>query len=182
MARHWTERMTCICGWSTFSVTKEAYHRHNFPALCRRARKNEGSKVPSVTTRSRTEGDLTMTQKDRDDARDLELEALLDRAHAAAKAAADEAEASATTWFPCGFAWVTIVGTTPLARHCREASGADVDDRLRYGDRGYPSGWQWWCPGHQSTQRMETHEAAARAFAAVLAEAGIPATVGSRMD
>mgnify|MGYP002142742046 CR=1 FL=1 len=75
MARHWSERMTCICGWSTFSVTKEAYHRHNFPALCRRSRKNEGSKGPSVTTHSRTEGDLTMTQKDRDDARDLELEA-----------------------------------------------------------------------------------------------------------
>ena len=89
MARHWSERMTCICGWSTFSVTKEAYHRHNFPALCRRSRKNEGSKGPSVTTHSRTEGDLTMTQKDRDDARDLELEALLDRAHAAAAKAAD---------------------------------------------------------------------------------------------
>lgn len=36
MARHWSEKMTCICGWSTHSITAEAKHRHNFPALCRK--------------------------------------------------------------------------------------------------------------------------------------------------
>ena len=184
MARHWSERMMCICGWSTFSVTKEAYHRHNFPALCRRSRKNEGSKGPSVTTHSGTEGDLTMTQKDRDDARDLELEALLDRAHTAAAKAADEAEASATTWFPCGFAWVTIGGNEPLARHCRGAVDEGDPDatQLRYGAKGYPRGWTWWCPGHRTTQRMATYEAACRAFADVLRRHGVECTVGSRMD
>lgn len=32
---HWTERMSCSCGATFTDMSKEAYHRHNFPALCR---------------------------------------------------------------------------------------------------------------------------------------------------
>lgn len=114
----------------------------------------------------------------------IRFEELLDKAHAAALEAAVKAEAEATTWFPCGFAWVTIDGNEPLARHCRAAT--DEEDpstsRSHYGAKGYPKGWTWWCPGLNTTQRMETFEAAARAFAAVLEEAGIPTSAGSRMD
>jgi len=118
------------------------------------------------------------------DTRDLKFEELLDEAHAAAHAAAHKAEDEATTWFPCGFAWITIGGNEPLARHCRGAiDEADPQcTRNRYGDKGYPKGWTWWCPGHGATQRMATFEAAAKAFAEVLRREGIECTVGSRMD
>lgn len=37
MARkHWSERMSCQCGKVFRSYSAEAFHRHNFPALCRR--------------------------------------------------------------------------------------------------------------------------------------------------
>lgn len=123
-----------------------------------------------------------MTSKN--DCLDLWHENLLDEAHAAANAAALKAEDEATTWFPCGFAWVTIGGNEPLARHCRGAvdEGDPDSTQLRYGAKGYPRGWTWWCPGHRTTQRMATFEAAARAFAAVLRREGVECTVGSRMD
>jgi hypothetical protein len=34
-ARHWSEAMRCGCGASFRSYAAEAFHRHNFPALCR---------------------------------------------------------------------------------------------------------------------------------------------------
>lgn len=35
--RHWSDApLTCICGKSFRSHEKEAHHRHNFPALCRK--------------------------------------------------------------------------------------------------------------------------------------------------
>jgi hypothetical protein len=34
-ARHWSEAMRCSCGASFRSYAAEAFHRHNFPALCR---------------------------------------------------------------------------------------------------------------------------------------------------
>jgi hypothetical protein len=34
-ARHWSEAMHCSCGASFRSCAAEAFHRHNFPALCR---------------------------------------------------------------------------------------------------------------------------------------------------
>ncbi len=33
---HWSEVMTCSCGAKFTDYAKEAYHRHNFPALCRK--------------------------------------------------------------------------------------------------------------------------------------------------
>lgn len=35
---HWTEVMTCSCGARFTDIYKEAVHRHNFPALCRKKR------------------------------------------------------------------------------------------------------------------------------------------------
>jgi hypothetical protein len=36
MAKHWSERLSCQCGKTFRSISAEAVHRHNFPALCRR--------------------------------------------------------------------------------------------------------------------------------------------------
>lgn len=96
--------------------------------------------------------------------------------------------------FNCGFAWVTIDGTEPLARHCHKALVAgnktgwtDRDTKMFYGSKGYPTGWQFWCPGdwpetHRHRQDMDFHRAGAEAFAKSLATYGIRATVGSRLD
>jgi hypothetical protein len=35
IARHWSEAMSCSCGKTFRSYAAEAFHRHNFPALCR---------------------------------------------------------------------------------------------------------------------------------------------------
>ena len=117
----------------------------------------------------------------------MDYEDLLTKALAAAKQAADiEETTNGHNWFPCGFAWVTIPGNSPLARHCRKQlsnnSGPGNIPTRDYGDKGYPSGWQFWCPGARLTQRMATYEAAAKAFAKVLTDAGLEATSGSRAD
>jgi hypothetical protein len=100
--------------------------------------------------------------------------------------------------FNCGFAWVTIKGTSPLARHLAkrvEARGGEHrltrEERMLWGSKGYPKGWQFWKPGIWPTppadtrsyqQDMDFHAAAARAFAGVLKEHGIEAEVGTRLD
>ena len=33
---HWSEVMICSCGAKFTDYAKEAYHRHNFPALCKK--------------------------------------------------------------------------------------------------------------------------------------------------
>lgn len=48
--RHWSERMGCICGWSTFSTTAEARHRHNFPILCKPAKKPKEPRAKKLLT------------------------------------------------------------------------------------------------------------------------------------
>lgn len=35
MKRHWSEIYHCSCGKTFRSYAAEAFHRHNFPALCR---------------------------------------------------------------------------------------------------------------------------------------------------
>lgn len=106
--------------------------------------------------------------------------AILTEAHAAARAAvADQPDRWA-----CGFAWVTIDGTHPLARWCRK-HGAGAEgwaQRSIYGDKGYPKGWQWWCPGNFRGQSVDAHERGAYAFRDVLATYGIRADAGSRLD
>lgn len=51
MARDWRDKMTCICGWSTFNPIAEARHRHNFPLLCRKPK----PKLPPIELRSNTD-------------------------------------------------------------------------------------------------------------------------------
>lgn len=36
---HWSEWFSCSCGFKTKSYCLDAVHRHNFPALCRPARR-----------------------------------------------------------------------------------------------------------------------------------------------
>lgn len=118
------------------------------------------------------------------DQRELQFEEILDEALTEARRAANRSENEAETWFPCGFAWITVPANTPFVRHCKKAlDEADPEaTSARYGAKGYPKGWTWWCPGHRRTQRMETFQAAVAAFAAVLEKHGIPSTTGSRMD
>lgn len=90
----------------------------------------------------------------------------------------------------CGFAWVTISGNEPLARHCRARK--DSTGQRVYGSKGEPRGWWFWGPGHWPTaeeigrtvygQDMDFKRAGAEAFADVLARYGIRATVSSRLD
>lgn len=51
MARHWSEWYGCSCGFRTLSYAKDAQHRHNFPALCKKRRTShsqQGSKAEKV--------------------------------------------------------------------------------------------------------------------------------------
>lgn len=97
--------------------------------------------------------------------------------------------------FNCGFAWVTISGTEPLARYCRnqiEAAKYFPPSQRNavefiHGSKGYPTGWQFWCPGdwpdtHPHRQDMDFYRAGAQGFGKKLAEFGIRATTGSRLD
>lgn len=117
----------------------------------------------------------------------MNFEQILNEAHAAAKAA--QVGMVEGRGLDCGFAWVTIAGNSPLARYCRkqikEAGGEHkltFAQRRRFGDKGYPSGWQWWQPGGYAGQSIGIHEAGARAFRDKLAEYGYSADVGSRYD
>lgn len=87
--------------------------------------------------------------------------------------------------FDCGFAWVTIGGKDPFVRWCKEQIkrvGERSREAMEYGDKGYPKGWQFWKPGRSSAQSIDIHLAGARAFAEVLNQYGIAASVGSRYD
>lgn len=121
----------------------------------------------------------------------MDYEAILTEAHNAAR----EAVAAEVARQPederdcdCGFAWVTVEGNEAIARHCRAklkdtAPAHQIKgDRSRYGDKGYPKGWQWWKPGNFRGQSVRIHEVGARAFRDVLAKHGIRADSGSRLD
>jgi hypothetical protein len=72
----------------------------------------------------------------------------------------------------CGFAWVTIrPGISPAARYAKATLGAR---------KGYYGGMEIWVRGYG--QSMTRKEAYAEAFAAVLREAGVMASAGSRLD
>ena len=106
---------------------------------------------------------------------------ILNAAHKAAR----EATEGRPDRGACGFAWVTVDGNSPLARWCRKhAPAGDNSWQVRriYGDKGYPKGWQWWCPGEHRGQSVDAHEAGAVAFRDKLAEYGIRADCGSRLD
>lgn len=128
----------------------------------------------------------------------MDYEAILTEAQNAATAAirAKFDKGDTEAGMNCGFAWVTVSGTDALARHCRkvlkDAGGFRRENMKRYGDKGEPRGWQWWAPGTWPTkeeigrtvygQDMDFKRAGAQAFADVLAEYGIRATVSTRLD
>lgn len=117
----------------------------------------------------------------------MDFETILTEAHDAARkavaaevAARPEREAD----FDCGFAWVIVEGNSALARHCR-AKLKDANNhatRDRYGDKGYPKGWQWWKPGNFNGQSVRIHRKGAEAFIEALGRHGIRADAGSRLD
>lgn len=124
----------------------------------------------------------------------MDFAALLTKAHQAAAVAVAAVHEDPNA-FDCGFAWVKIDGRTPLANYCRkmirqagarlsgaEKHTAEANAALEHGSKGYPTGWQFWRPGHDHRQSIRIHEAGANAFRNVLAEAGIEAEVGSRLD
>lgn len=86
--------------------------------------------------------------------------------YAALLAKAFTAADNATQDFPetpdCGFAWVTIHGRSGLASYAR---------RQGIGHKGYPNGWDFWCPGTPS-QSLSVRIAGAKAFAKVLFASG----------
>jgi len=51
MGKHWSERLGCQCGASFRAMAAEAYHRHNFPLLCRPPKKPK----PAVTSKDKVE-------------------------------------------------------------------------------------------------------------------------------
>lgn len=106
------------------------------------------------------------------------FEEILHHAHRAAHEAVKDLPDTGA----CGFAWVTIEGRSPLARHCRLKAANDMPGRRFYGSKGFPRGWQFWKPGGYPGQSIDAIEAGARAFRDVLAEYGIRADVGSRLD
>lgn len=123
------------------------------------------------------------------------FEALLDRAHAAAKGAAVAylGNIGGKDGWPCGFAWVTIGGNEQLARYCRAKVKSGKDSGLsyaeicaleqRYGDRGaMGKGWEWWASQWTNAQNMDVKRAAGRAFLEELGRSEIQAKVGSRLD
>lgn len=113
---------------------------------------------------------------------------ILDEAHKAAKAAVIAKGPENMRALDCGFAWVVIGGREPLANYCRKeiknrvVQAAEYVEVRKFGDKGYPSGWQWWCPGEFHGQAIGHHEAGAAAFRDVLAKYGIRADLGSRLD
>lgn len=112
----------------------------------------------------------------------MNYETILDEAHEAARKAVNAMGPENMHALDCGFAWVTIDGNDPLARHCRKQLKESPTMRRTYGDKGYPKGWQFWKPGDFDGQAVGHHEAGARAFRDKLAEYGIRADVGSRLD
>ena len=106
-----------------------------------------------------------------------DLNAILERAQAAAYQAAEQFE---NTYFPnggwgaCGFAWVDIPvkGNTKLGRMLKAAGVS----------KHWKTGFQMWNPSKFPTQNIDTLEAGAQAAARVLQSAGITAYAGSRLD
>lgn len=113
----------------------------------------------------------------------MNYEKILAEAHAAAKAA--QVGMVEGRGLDCGFAWVVVDGQDALARYCRaeiKRQGGERQASRNLGSKGYPRGWQFWKPGDFNGQSIGVHEAGARAFRDKLAEYGIRADVGSRLD
>jgi hypothetical protein len=124
---------------------------------------------------------------------DAVYEAMLDRAHAAARDAAAKylhGLGIKDAW-PAGFTWVRIDGVERLARYGRarlkegKAAGLPNAEQValehRYGSPSNP-GWEWWGSQWTNAQSLDAKRAAAHAFQAELVSEGIQAKTGSRWD
>ena len=114
------------------------------------------------------------------------FEAILDEAYAAADAVIVAKGPEDMNALDCGFAWVVIGGTEPLARYCRAAlkkmPSVGWRESRRYGSKHWQRGWEFWGPGEFNGQAIGHKRAGAEAFAAMLAKHNINGTVGSRYD
>jgi hypothetical protein len=50
MAKHWSEVLACQCGKRFRSYAAEAFHRHNFPALCRSPKRKRDEALSKKAT------------------------------------------------------------------------------------------------------------------------------------
>lgn len=83
--------------------------------------------------------------------------------------------------FPCGFAWVNIIGfngqritgNTKMGKLLKQ-----VGVTQNYGDRKF----QAWCPGRIGCQNVGVHERGASTFAHKLQLAGFDVEMGSKLD
>jgi hypothetical protein len=90
--------------------------------------------------------------------------------------------------FDCGFAWVVVKPARgPFVKFCKDmiaTLGERSSAARKYGDKNWDGGWCFWKPGSEvfNGQSIRIFEAGARAFAKVLNDNGINASVGSRLD
>ena len=102
-----------------------------------------------------------------------QMQAIYDKALAAAKDAQADYGPEDLTAFNCGFAWVTVPGNSAFGRWAK-AEGLSA--------AGYPKGQQFWCPGGAPVQDVDIHAAGARAFCESLQADGIEAHWSMRLD
>lgn len=105
------------------------------------------------------------------------IETIHNEATEAAKAAANkffQEKLGGRDQYACGFAWVTVFekANTKLGRRLKEIGFR----------KSYSGGLQLWNPSHFGCQNVDTLEAGAEAYAAVLKKYGIEAYAGSRLD
>lgn len=86
--------------------------------------------------------------------------------------------------FDCGFAWVHVETRHPFVNWCKAQIrlAATSEAANVYGSKGYPTGWQFWCPCDVQTQSITVFQRAAEAFAEVLKTYNVPCGTGSRYD
>ena len=105
---------------------------------------------------------------------------ILKNAHDAATAAANQYKNDfGEQQFNCGFAWVIVPTRSAFVKWCKD----QPENGNYFGDKSYPKGYDFWCPGEFMGQDMNCHRAGAVAFAKVLKdELGIDAQVRYKLD
>lgn len=104
----------------------------------------------------------------------LNVESVLEEAFRAATEASLNKEKVVTSWYPCGFAWVTV-----KPAHCKTAKKIV---EMGWGRKSYEGGVMVWNPSRHITQNIDIKYAGAIAFAEVLNSYGIKAVADCRMD
>jgi hypothetical protein len=116
---------------------------------------------------------------------DMDYAAIFKEATDAANKAIEDYRAKYGEPFYCGFAWVTVrPARGPFVTWCKKQIKATEGRREQraFGDRACDGGWQFWAPGEYNGQSMDLKEAGAVAFAKVLRNYGLDASVGTRAD